>query len=154
MRVEKYEQDRRALLHLFALADDSGAQILSYLALGEVFVIRDEDVILGHLQVVATHDADVFEIKSIAVSEPHRREGIGRGLVAVAAAYARSRGGRRLIVATAAADLRNLRFYQQLCFRMYRVVQNVFVPSAGYPERSRIDGIRLLDQVFLELNLQ
>jgi hypothetical protein len=33
---------------------------------------------------------------------------------------------------------------------MYRIVQDAFGPSSGYPEGALIDGIPLRDQVFLE----
>jgi GNAT superfamily N-acetyltransferase len=113
MHISPYKEERTFLLSLFAMADDSTAQIATYLSLGEILVARDGDLVIGHLQIVETDDGGVFELKSIAVTEKRQREGIGRGLIAAAIAHCRVRGGRRLIVATAAADIGNLRFYQQ-----------------------------------------
>ena len=56
-----------------------------------------------------------------------------------------------MIVSTAAAG--TLRFYQRGGFWMYRVVQDAFGPSTGYPVGLLMDGIPLRDQVFLELAL-
>jgi len=148
-----YDADRSALLPLFALADDAQAQISTYISLGEVLVARHDDVIMAHLQLLETDDPSVFEIKSMAVSQTRQGEGIGRGLVAVAVARCRDRGGRQLIVSTATADIGNLRFYQRLGFRMYRIVQDAFGPSTGYPANALVDGIPLRDQVSLMLQL-
>ena len=63
---------------------------------------------------------------------------------------ARAAGARCLILATGAADVGNLRFYQRCGFRMTRVVQDVFTPESGYPPGLEIGGIPLLDQVWFE----
>ena len=153
MHIESYDADRNALLKLFALADDSHAQIASYIGRGEVLVARDGRAIVGHLQIVEADDIHVFELKSMAVSEPRQGQGIGRRLVEAAIALCRQRNGRRLIVSTAAADTGNLRFYQRQGFRMYRIVRDAFGPATGYAAGALVDGIPLRDQVFLELDL-
>ena len=63
---------------------------------------------------------------------------------------ARAAGARCLILATGAADVGNLRFYQRCGFRMTRVVQDVFTPENGYPPGLTVGGIPLLDQVWFE----
>ena len=65
MHIESYDADRNALLELFALADDSLAQIAGYMGRGEVLVAR---AIVGHLQIVEADDVHVFELKSMAVA--------------------------------------------------------------------------------------
>jgi GNAT superfamily N-acetyltransferase len=153
MKISAYKEDRSLLLPLFAMADDSSAQIATYLSLGEILVTRDGDLIIGHLQIIATGNRGIFEIKNMAVTEKRQREGIGRGLIATAMAHCIARRGHRLIVSTAAADIGILRFYQRLGFRMDKVVRDAFTPSKGYPEDAVIDGIPLRDQVFLDLDL-
>ena len=153
MRIESYELDRTILLPLFALADDSNAQIAAYMSLGEVLVARDEGEIIGYVQIVDSDDRGVCELKSMAVREARQGQGVGRRLVAAAKARCQERNRNRLIVSTATADIGNLRFYQRQGFRMYRVVQDAFVAANGYREGTLIDGIALRDQVFLELNL-
>lgn len=153
MHYELHTGRRGALRPLFALADDSARQIDTYIGLGDVLVARDADRIVGHLQLLATAAAGVFELRSMAVDEARQREGIGRGLVAAAIARCRARDGRRLVVATAAADTGNLRFYQRQGFRMVRVVRDAFGPSTGYAPGTLVDGIPLRDRVDLELEL-
>jgi GNAT superfamily N-acetyltransferase len=153
MSVEIFTGSRNFLSRLFALADDSPEQIASYISLGEVLVAREGDLVVGHLQILETDSAGVFELKSMAVTEAHQGRGVGRNLVEAAVVRCRVRGGHRLIVSTATADIGNLRFYQRLGFRMYRIVRDAFSPLRGYPEAILIDGIPLRDQVFLERDL-
>ncbi|MGH3464994.1 MAG: hypothetical protein ACRDP9_26305, partial [Kribbellaceae bacterium] len=62
-------------------------------------------------------------------------------------------GWSRLVVATAAADTGNLRFYQRVGFRMHSIERNAFTAENGYPDPVVIDGIRLLDRVWLSQDL-
>jgi hypothetical protein len=55
-----------------------------------------------------------------------------------------------ILVATAAADIGNLRFYQRQGFRMRSVERDAFTPATGYPLGLRIDGIELRDRVWLD----
>ncbi len=153
MKIEPYLADRSALLPLFELADDSHSQIAGYIALGEIFVAREDETVLGHVQIVETGDAGVVELKSMAVIAARQGEGIGRSLFEAAVAHCRDHGRQRLIVSTATADIANLRFYQRQGFRMYRIVRDAFSPSNGYAAGTIIEGIPLRDQVFLERDL-
>jgi hypothetical protein len=58
--------------------------------------------------------------------------------------------GTEVLVATAAADTGNLRFYQRLGFRMRSVERDAFTPAAGYPPGLCVDGIELRDRVWLD----
>ena len=93
------------------------------------------------------------EIKSMAVESAHRGRGIGRTLIRAAIERTRARNHSTLAVATAAADVENLRFYQLAGFRMRAVERDAFTPSGGYPAGLLIDGIPLRDRVWLDLQL-
>jgi GNAT superfamily N-acetyltransferase len=95
-------------------------------------------------------DEDAWEVTNTAVVESQRGRGVGRALLERAVDEAREAGAHRLILATGAADVGNLRFYQRCGFRMSRVVQDVFTPVNGYPPGLEVDGIPLLDQVWFE----
>ena len=65
-----------------------------------------------------------------------------RGLMCVdRSTSVREHGAERLLVATAAADLDNLRFYQRLGFRMLRIERDAFTPGFGYPEGLTVGGV-------------
>ena len=78
-----------------------------------------------------------------------RATGIGTSLVTHAVESSRSGGHTHMIVATAAADIDNLRFYQRLGFRLRAVDRDAFTAADGYPGSIEIDGIPLLDRVWL-----
>ena len=150
--VDWFKGDRRQLADLFALADDSAQLVRGYRDSGRVLVACDGGEVIGHLQLIAGGAAGEAEVKSLAVAERHQHRGVGRMLVQRAIAVAGEEGLSRLLVATAAADLEVLRFYQLLGFRMLRVQRDVFTAEAGYPE-TEVDGVPLRDQVWLSLEL-
>jgi GNAT superfamily N-acetyltransferase len=143
---------RAELRHLFALAEDSAEQLDGYLHCGRVLVAIEGQAIVGHLQLVACAAADELELRNMAVVEDRRGRGIGRALVRRAVAECRAAGARTLLVATATADIGNLRFYQRMGFRMLRVQRDAFTASQGHPD-VEIDGIPLRDRVWLTLSL-
>jgi ribosomal protein S18 acetylase RimI-like enzyme len=70
------------------------------------------------VQLIDTSDATEIEVKNLAVQPGKRRRGIGRALIAAALELAASESRACVRVATASADIDNLRFYQRLGFRM------------------------------------
>ena len=152
MIVHRYDGDRDLLRPLFREADDSMQQIDTYAGLGAVFVAEADGAIIGHLQLITGNDE--AELKSMAVVESRRGTGVGRALVRAALDHCRQNAANRLLVATAAADIGNLRFYQRQGFRMLRIERDAFVPSTGYPGERVIDGIPLRDRVWLSQDLE
>jgi GNAT superfamily N-acetyltransferase len=149
VRVETFTGAREDLRALFELAEDSAAELDSYLHAGRVLVAMVGETTVGHLQLVDTAPGQV-EIKNMAVREDLQGRGVGRRLVEVAVALAAERGAREMLVATAAADVGNLRFYQRQGFRMCAVERDAFTPATGYPAGLQIDGIPLRDRVWLD----
>jgi GNAT superfamily N-acetyltransferase len=149
LSIEWYDGDRAALRHLFEEAEDSAAQLDAYIDEGRVLVARRGDDVVGHLQLVAADDGDV-EVKNMAVVASMRGAGVGRTLVETALSEAAAAGATRAIVATAAADAGNLRFYQRCGFRFLAVERDAFTPDSGYPTPVVIDGIPLRDRVWLD----
>jgi GNAT superfamily N-acetyltransferase len=153
VQIRWHTAPRDELRPLFALADDSQCQLDGYLRLGRVLVATRGSSIVGHAQLVAADAGDVIELRSLAVVEPWRRRGVGRALVERAVAECRAVGARTLLVATGAADIGNLRFYQLLGFRLLRVERDAFTAATGYPDGLVVDGIPLRDRVWLSLAL-
>ena len=56
-------------------------------------------------------------------------------------------------MATATADIGNLRFYQRLGFRMRAIERDAFTPATGYPSDLEADGIPVRDRVWLDMRL-
>jgi GNAT superfamily N-acetyltransferase len=148
--IEPFRGRRTALLPFFEQADDSPSQIRSYIDLGEVLVASLDGRIIGHLQLIAAAAAE-WEIRSMAVVTEERGRGVGRTLVATALDQAFSAGATRVRVATATADIGNLRFYQRLGFRMERIERDAFREELGYPNL-KINDIPLRDRVWLSID--
>jgi GNAT superfamily N-acetyltransferase len=153
IHIDWYAGPRSALRALFELAEDSQVQLDSYIELGRVLLARDGPEIVGHLQLVPTSNDRDIELKSMAVIPERRGGGVGRSLIEAAIERCRSEGAERIHVSTAAASTGNLRFYQRMGFRMLSIDRDAFTPVTGYPEPILIDGIPLLDRVWLSLEL-
>jgi ribosomal protein S18 acetylase RimI-like enzyme len=145
--------DRTALRPLFELAEDSPTELDGYLDRGRVLLAREGDTPIGHLQLVGPDRAGHVELKNMAVREDRQGRGIGRRLVRSARAALAAEGATTLTVATATADLGNLRFYQRLGFRMRRIERDAFTEATGYPAHTEVDGIPLRDRVWLDVRI-
>jgi ribosomal protein S18 acetylase RimI-like enzyme len=149
-RVVEHSGPRAELRSLFALAEDSEQELDAYIDRGRVLVALAGDTIVGHLQLTETREPSEIEVKNTAVDPAYQGRGIGRALMEAAMELARRDGRSMLVVATAAADIGNLRFYQRLGFRLRSVERDVFTTAAGYEPGLRIDGIELRDRVWLD----
>jgi ribosomal protein S18 acetylase RimI-like enzyme len=148
--IEPFTGERSRIRAFFGQADDSASEIAGYIEAGEVLVAQREGAIVGHVQFIPS---DVhWEIKSIAVLESSRRQGIGTAMVNAARERALSKGGTQLVVGTATADIGNLCFYQRLGFRMVRIERDVFTAERGYAELES-NGIRVRDRVWFSMAL-
>jgi ribosomal protein S18 acetylase RimI-like enzyme len=153
IRVEQHAGPRAALRALFELAEDSAAELDGYIDAGRVLVARERDRIVGHVQLTEHDGPSELEIKSVAVEPSHQGRGVGRTLIGAAVALARAERRSAVLVATAAADTGNLRFYQRLGFRMRAIERDAFTTANGYAPGLEVDGIDLRDRVWLDLPL-
>jgi GNAT superfamily N-acetyltransferase len=151
--VEWYADDRDALRPLFELAEDSAAELDSYLHSGRVLIARSGPRIVGHLQLTGTGQSGQAEVKNMAIREDRQGQGLGRRLMQAALTLLAAEGVTTVRVATAAADIGNLRFYQRQGFRMHSIERDAFTESAGYPPGSQVAGIALRDRVWLDIQL-
>jgi GNAT superfamily N-acetyltransferase len=153
VRVEPYTGARARLRPLFELAEDSPAQLDTYLASGRVLVARRGCEVVGHLQLIETDRPDEVELKNMAVREDRQGQGIGARLVRAAVELLAAEAASMLVVATATADIGNLRFYQRQGFRMRAIERDAFTLATGYDPGIRINGIALRDRVWLDHQL-
>ena len=138
---------------MFELAEDSAVQLDSYLGSGRVLVARSGGAVVGHLQLVETDRSGEIELKNMAVREDLQGRGVGGQLVRAAIELMAGEAASSVLVATAAADIGNLRFYQRQGFRMRSIERDAFTAKTGYPADIDIDGIALRDRVWLDYPL-
>jgi lactoylglutathione lyase len=151
VEVAVHAGPREELRPLFEVAEDSAAALDASMGAGAVLVARSGTRVLGHLQLL--DEGRTYEIHTMAVAAEHRGRGIGRRLVDAAIAAARRGGADTVVVATAAADTGNLRFYQRCGFRLRSVERDAFTSAAGYAPGATVDGIELRDRVWLDREL-
>jgi ribosomal protein S18 acetylase RimI-like enzyme len=150
VRIQPYPGPRTALRELFELAEDSPAQLDSYLESGRVLVAVAGRDVVGHLQLV-DRDGDRVEVTNMAVRPEWQGRGIGSRLLRAALGLVRRERPRAtMLVATATADVGNLRFYQRQGFRMQSVERDAFTPATGYPPGLLVDGVELRDRIWLD----
>lgn len=150
IRIAEHHGPRTGLRALFELAEDSAQALDAYMDEGRVLVALDREHVVAHVQITETGRAHELEIKNIAVDASMRGRGVGRSLVEATVALARAERRTALVVATATADIDNLRFYQGLGFRMRSVERDAFTEENGYPANLEIGGIALRDRIWLD----
>lgn len=149
----RFDRDRRELLPLFRLADDSEQRIQSYLHRGDVLFAAESGQVLGHALVLETEASEVFELRSIAVLESRQGQGVGSLLVRAVIRYCRTHNAKSLRVSTSIADANAIRFYLRQGFRALAIVRDAFTKEQGYPKYSE-GNIPLNDAIELELDLR
>ena len=153
LEIGMHAGSRDALMPLFAEADDSETEIAQYKDRGDLFVARHDGEVVGQLLMVETAEPVVFELKSLAVYENWRSRGIGTALVKAGVAHCRQRGGRQLLVATAAASIGALQFYQRQGFRFHRIIRDFYSPERGY-RPLELNGITLRDEIIFDMEVE
>jgi len=148
-----FRGDRRELLPLFRLADDSEQHIESYLHRGEILVAAESGQAVGHALIVKLDTAGVVELKSIAVLESRQGQGIGGMLMRAAVRFCRMQNASILRVSTSIADSTALGFYLRHGFRASAIVRDAFTAEGGYPKHAGESRIPLNDAIELELVL-
>ena len=148
--IDGYTGPRDRLRPLFELAEDSAVELDSYLGMGRILVAQYRADIVGHLQWVPADRPDTAEIKNMAVLEALHGKRIGARLVHAALADMAAESIRTALVATATAGIGNLRFYQRQGVRFRSVERDAFTPAHGYPPGLLVDGIPLLDRIWLD----
>src|SRR2546429_7936766 len=106
VRIETYSGPRDNLRPLFELAEDSAAELDSYIDAGRVLVATSDGEIMGHLQLTGTDDPRQVEIKNMAGREDRQGQGVGRRPHQAAGHPAAAGAAPTVRVATPAADLR------------------------------------------------
>lgn len=144
---------RDAYLHLFALADDSEAQVRAYYQTGELYVYEDS---AGHplgMTLVTPHEPEGVELKAVAVDAAMHGRGIGKRMLAAVLAALRASGRRHVTVGTGNCGIGQLAFYQKAGFRLSRIERDFFSAEKGYPDGLEENGIPLLDMVWMDQTL-
>lgn len=142
---------RERFLPLLLVADESEAQVRSYMQLGELYALcADADKAAGIVLAIPL-ERDTVELKAVAVDPQLKGRGIGKHMLRIVLEDIRASGVKRVLVGTANAGIGQLAFYQKAGFRLLRIERDFFSPARGYPEMMEDNGIRLRDMVWMDL---
>jgi GNAT superfamily N-acetyltransferase len=136
---------REPFVPLLLEADESEQVLRGYLDDGELFELRAEGRPVG--VALLLRDDDAVEIKNIALSASERGRGLGRAAIEAIAAYASTRGARRLLVGTADVSAGTIAFYGACGFASAGIRARFF---DAYPHPVVEDGRVAHDMVLFE----
>lgn len=138
--------------HLLLLADETVEGINKYLFDSEVFVAElcETKQAIGVFCLYRI-DADTVEIKNMAIAEACQGNGAGSSLIGKAAAIAKEKGYREIIVGTADCGIRQIHFYEKNGFVKYDTRKNYFTDIYDTPIYE--NGIQLKDMIMLKKEL-
>jgi ribosomal protein S18 acetylase RimI-like enzyme len=145
--------ERERFLPLLLLADESLAQVRSYMQRGDLFAFVEPGGAAVGVVLTVPHEEGGVELKAVAVDAARQNLGIGRQMLAAVLEELRRRGVRRAVVGTANAGIGQLAYYQKAGFRLLRIERDFFSPARGYPAVMEDNGIRLRDMVWMDLEL-
>src|SRR5690606_26017156 len=117
---------------LLLLADETIQSIHKYVYKSEVFVVRYNEEAIGAFCLYKT-DQDTVELKNVAVARPLQSKGIGTQIIDFIKQYLKSQKYRTLIVGTADAAIRQIKFYEKIGFLKYDVRQGFYVKNYEKP---------------------
>jgi ribosomal protein S18 acetylase RimI-like enzyme len=144
--------ERRRLIPLLHLAEDSDSQLEAAIDDGVMYVVADDGEHIGVVLALA-HAPGEVELRYVAVAASHQRKGIGKAMLAHVAAASREMGAKRILVGTSSADTGNLDFYQRCGFRLQSIERDYFSPARGYPPDFVLNGLPAVDMVWMDMHL-
>ena len=151
VEVQRYSGSREELRGPFELAEDSPPSWTPTSTPGVCSSRSPERTSSGTCSLVDTAQPGHCETKKTwRCARTCRAAGSAPILVRAAVDLLTAESARLLAVATAAADVGNLRFYQRQGFRSRSVERDAFCPATGYPPGIAVDGIELRDRVGLD----
>ncbi|MBU9712494.1 GNAT family N-acetyltransferase [Evansella tamaricis] len=146
MKIRPLKKQESLPMDLLLLADPSQERIEKYCTIGEVFIIEDQDHVIGVIVLIKTSH-DIMEIANIAVVEAFQGIGVGKKLLIYAIKTVKDRGYKAIEVCTGNSSIDQLAFYQKNGFRIIGVIPDFF--KDNYKEEIFENGIQCRDLIRL-----
>ena len=141
MTFEQIKENKKQYLALLLLGDEQEDMVDRCLPQGEMFVLKDPDVV-GECVVVDLGDG-VREVKNIAVDPAGQGKGYGRALLDYV--WNHYTDCHTLLVGTGDSPL-TVPFYQRCGFTEHHRVKNFFTDNYDHPIIEA--GVQLVDMVY------
>lgn len=151
MEIQKLKSSEAAPMNLLLLADPSEDLIQEYLDQGHCYLAKIDNRLIG-VYLLLPVNANIIEIKNIAVEESEQGKGVGKQLVTHAIANARLQGFTHIEIGTGNSSINQLALYQKCGFRITGIEKDFFIKN--YEEEIIENGIRCTDMIRLEISLK
>lgn len=151
MEIQKLKSSEAAPMNLLLLADPSEDLIQEYLDQGRCYLAKINNRLVG-VYLLLPVNANIIEIKNIAVEESEQGKGVGKQLVTHAIANARLQGFTHIEIGTGNSSINQLALYQKCGFRITGIEKDFFIKN--YEEEIIENGIRCTDMIRLEISLK
>ena len=147
MEIREFTGDRRELMELLLLADESPQMVELYLNKGKVFVLDDSGIKAECL--VTDEGEGVLEIKNIAVLPQFQRKSYGKALIDF---LIRMFSGTYSAIQVGTGDSPlTVPFYEKCGFKRDHIINNFFIDNYDHPIIEA--GVQLKDMVYLRREL-
>ena len=147
MEIREFTGDRRELMELLLLADESPQMVELYLNKGKMFVLDDSGIKAECL--VTDEGEGVLEIKNIAVLPQFQRKSYGKALIDF---LIRMFSGTYSAIQVGTGDSPlTVPFYEKCGFKRDHIINNFFIDNYDHPIIEA--GVQLKDMVYLRREL-
>jgi ribosomal protein S18 acetylase RimI-like enzyme len=146
LRFRKLEDNEQRPYPLLLLADPSKEIIDEYLEASQVFVVEQNEKVIGTIVLQFLDDNDA-EIKNVAVLPNFQRQGIGKYLIENIIEFGRQLNLKTIQIGTANSSIMQLNLYQKLGFEISEIKKNFFVEK--YQEPIFENGIHAKHMIML-----
>lgn len=143
MEIVKVCENKKEFIDLLLLADEQENMIDKYLDKGEMFVLKENNMVIAEC-VVTKEDNDKYEIKNIAVLPEKQKMGYGKKLIEFVIKHYSD--CRILYAGTGESNL-TIPFYKSCGFNELCRIKNFFIDN--YDHEIYEDGRQLIDMVYL-----
>ena len=143
MEFKEIKHNKISYMPLLLLADESEVMISKYLEKGRLFILEDNDSLVG--EIVVTDEGDgILEIKNIAVYHEYAKMGYGRALIEFI--ENRFKNEYSVIQAGTGESPLTVPFYKRCGFTYSHRIENFFLDN--YDHRIYECGVPLKDMVY------
>lgn len=147
---KQYQGVITPLYDLLLLADPSRQMIEQYIHQSDVVTVYHTGQLVG-LYVLFPVDAQLAEIRNLAVTPEFQGKGIGQKMLHHAIEYAQQKAFKKLIIGTGNSSVAQLYLYQKMGFRITDIKPDFF--TTHYPNPIIENGVVCRDMLVLSKTL-
>lgn len=152
MKIRRLKNQGELPIDLLLEADPDQSKVEGYCKTGLIYVVEEDDKIIGLYVMEYMISAKKAEILNISVLKQYQGKGIGKMLLNHAIHQARALGKNKIELGTGNSSINQIAFYQKCGFEISGIIKNYFVDN--YEEEILENGIICKHMIRFEKNLR